>query len=185
MKTICIQLFVLAALAIMFYSMVKYNTSEGFEMKGPIAGGIYLIKNGQMTLAPKAITPVSCSFWQNAPATPSMEDTWVVKPVAAGVYMIEKPGKSECLYTNTDGSVRSYVFGGCSAQNLCGSETLNAEGKLDQYSIRSYWKLAKGPSDTIIMQSMQNNMFVALKNGTLTLQPRVDESCYFTFSKVQ
>jgi len=180
----CIKILVVSAAILMIWSMLKYNT-EDFQMTGPVPAGMYLIKAGNVLLAPKAITPVSCSFSQNAPAAPSMEDTWVVKPVAGGVYMIQKPGKSECLYTNTDGSVRSYIFGGCGGKNLCGSDTLNAEGMLDQYSVRSYWKLQKGPGDTIIMQSMQNNMFVCVKNGVLTSQPQVDSSCYFTFQKVQ
>jgi hypothetical protein len=164
---------------------VIFTRNEKFQYADVLPEGMYLIKQGDSSLVPRAFTPVTCGYGQFDPA-PSMESSWVLKRVTPGIYMIQKPGKSECLYTNTDGTVRSYIFSqGCDRTNLCGADTLNEKGQLDQYSVRSYWKLAKGPNDSIIMQSMQNNFYVAMKNGAIVMQPNLDASCYFTFSKVQ
>ncbi len=175
-------LLVLAAIAVLY---VVRGKNEKFDFADVLPEGLYFIKQGDKSLVPRAFTPVSCGYGQ-VDAQPSMESSWVLKRVTPGIYMIQKPGKTECLYTNTDGTVRSYLFSqGCDRKNLCGADTLNEKGQLDEYSVRSYWKLAKGPNDSIILQSMQNNFYVAMKNGAIVMQPNLDDSCYFSFTKVQ
>lgn len=157
---------------------------ERFALPAQLQDGIYIIQNNGKTFASTAFTPVVCNNWQFKKATPSLEDSWTLKKVSQGVYMLQKANGKECLYSHIDGSLKSYLISDCDRKNLCGEETLDSNGELDRYSIRSYFKLSNGPNNTIVMQSMQTNQYVCMDKDTAMFKPTIDETCYFNFKKL-
>jgi len=178
-KTIAI-----AAVCLLFLIYIVRKDQERFSLPATLQDGLYLIKNNGTIFTSTAFTPTQCNNFAFQKPQPSMEDSWVLKKVSNGVYMLQKPGGKECLYTHIDGSLKSYLIADCDRKNLCGSEELDSNGELDQYSIRSYFKLSNGPDGKVILQSMQNNQFVCMTNGTANFKTAVDQSCMFDFQKL-
>ena len=105
---------------------------------------------------------------------------WAFKHVTDGVYLIRKPRANlqgaECLYSSTDHTVRGYIV---SDPDICGMDTLNDKNQLDPYSIRLYFKLSNAEDGTVVIQSLQNNMYLTFDGTQLSLSPILDESGYF------
>lgn len=162
------------------------TTSERYQMIFPsLQSGTYLIQHNGKVFASTAFTPIVCDDWTFEKARPSPETSWTVKKVTDGVYMLQKPGGKECLYTHIDGSLKSYLLSDCDRKNLCGTETLDSYGELDRYSIRSYFKIMNAPEQgKYIMQSLQNNKYICMINGKPNFTDKVDPNCYFEFKQI-
>ncbi len=105
---------------------------------------------------------------------------WAFKRVTDGVYLIRKPRAdlqgAECLYSSTDQTIRGYIV---SDQAICGMETLNDKNQLDPYSIRLYFKITEAEEGTVVIQSLQNNLYMSFDGKDLSLSPVLDQKCYF------
>ena len=180
----CQMIWLVAAVVLAYILYTQFYKKEKFALPANIANGLYLITNNGKIFTSTAFTTVECNNFQFQKPAPSMEDSWVVKVVAPGVAMLQKPNEKECLFTAQDGLLKSYLVSDCDRKNLCGDDELDAGGELDRYSIRSYFKLVNGPDGNIIIQSMQNNKYVCLDNGVAGFKTQPDESCYFNFQKI-
>jgi hypothetical protein len=175
---------IVIAILVLILIYVVRKDQERFALPASLTDGLYMIKNSDKVFTSTAFTPTQCNNFAFSKAQPSMEDSWVLKKVSNGVFMLQKPGGKECLYTHIDGSLKSYLIADCDRKNLCGSEELDSNGELDRYSIRSYFKLSNGPNGKIVMQSMQNNQYVCMDNGVASFKTTTDESCMFDFQKL-
>jgi hypothetical protein len=195
-----LKTFLCLALVVIIVWLLFKNPTEGFQNASNIvnlqSNTLYNVVNSQgKELVSSAFTPIMCNDWilnqNNVQFIPPMQKGWMVKQVTNGVYILEKPQKNECLYThsemNNKDSLRSYVLGGnadtCNKKNLCGMETLNPQGELDQASMRTYFKLLQAPNGVYIV-SVQNNMYVCLDNNGVSFKATPDSSCVFTFTKM-
>ena len=185
-KRILIVVVVIILAVIGFLVYKKTKSAERYQMLFPaLTSGLYSITNNGTVFASTAFTPVQCDDWTFQKARPSPETSWVVKKVTDGVFMLQKPGGKECLYSHIDGSLKSYLLADCDRKNLCGAETLDSYGELDRYSIRSYFKLINAPTaGKYIMQSMQNNQYVCMEGGKPYFSTQVTDKCYFDFKQM-
>jgi len=149
--------------------------------------GTYIItSHGGINLASNYVTPVQCNnFLYNHPIKGSDKTSWTLQRVADGVYILKKPDGLECLYSNIDRTVRSYVFDtGCNKKNLCGTTKPSYTGNLDENSIHTYFMILKHPNNKYYIKSMSNDMYFTLSNnGTLTLRQEPTEDSLFSFSR--
>ena len=125
------------------------------------------------------LTQQGSEFISAKPSSP-FSNKWAFKRVTDGVYLIRKPRANlqgaECLYSSTDHTVRGYIV---SDPDICGMDTLNDKNQLDPYSIRLYFKLSNAEDGTVVIQSLQNNMYLTFDGTQLSLSPILDESGYF------
>jgi hypothetical protein len=145
--------------------------------------GIYTLANEFGTVSSDSFhsTPLVTSnlLTQQGSSSP-FSNKWAFKRVTDGVYLIRKPRANlqgaECLYSSTDHTVRGYIV---SDPDICGMDTLNDKNQLDPYSIRLYFKLSDAEDGTVVIQSLQNNMYLTFDGTQLSLSPILDESGYF------
>ncbi len=174
--------------------IIKYQ-SEHFKMIDPLKNiidiptGLYSISNNKGFVQSNSISGIpqlttSLITHQGAAGGVPFSDKWIFKKVTDGIYLIRKPRENmigaECLYTGTDNDVKGYIV---NDPKICAMETLDYKNQLDPYSIRLYYKLQKGPDDKIVIQSLQNNMYMTFDGNALKLSPNLNEMAYFTISK--
>ena len=161
-------------------------TKEHFD---PLINTVNL-PTGIYTLATRFGTVSSDSFHSTPLVTTNLltqqgssspfSNKWAFKRVTDGVYLIRKPRANlqgaECLYSSTDHTVRGYIV---SDPDICGMDTLNDKNQLDPYSIRLYFKLSNAEDGTVVIQSLQNNMYLTFDGTQLSLSPILDETGYF------
>jgi hypothetical protein len=184
-------------LAYFIIKLLLNDPREGFQNAPNLvnlqSGVVYNITNFQgKELVSSAFTPIMCNNWilnqQNTQFIPPIQKGWLLKQVINGTYILEKPQMNECLYThsemNTDDSLRSYVVGGtCQKVNLCGMETVNPQGELDEASMRTYFKLLQAPNGVYIV-SAKNNKYVSFDQNGVSFKSTPDSSSVFTFTKM-
>ena len=153
---------------------------------------VYNVINFQgKELVSSAFTPVMCNDFmltQNTQLIPPMQKGWKLKQVTDGLYILEKPQENECLYThsemNSPDSLRSYsISTSCKKVNLCGTENLTYENKVDKDSMRTYFRLLQAPNGVYIV-SAKNNMYVSLDQNGVSFKTNPDNSSVFTFNKM-
>ena len=145
--------------------------------------GIYTLANDFGIVSSDSFhsTPLATTnlLTQQGSSSP-FSNKWAFKRVTDGVYLIRKPRANlqgaECLYSSTDHTVRGYIV---SDPDICGMDTLNDKNQLDPYSIRLYFKLSNAEDGTVVIQSLQNNMYLTFDGTQLSLSPILDESGYF------
>lgn len=185
-------------LAYFIIKLLLKNPTEGFQNAPNLvnlqSGVVYNVVNSQgKELVSSAFTPIMCNNWilnqQNTQFIPPTQKGWTIKQVSNGIYILEKPQQNECLYThsemNNPDSLRSYVVGAdnCKKVNLCGMETLNQQGELDEASMRTYFKLLQAPNGVYIV-SAKNNMYVSLNQNGVSFKTTPDATSVFTFTKM-
>ena len=174
--------------------IAKYQ-SENFKMIDPLKNiiniptGLYSISNNMGFVKSDSVTGIPqlttnlITHKGTAGGVP-FSDKWIFKKVTDGIYLIRKPRENmigaECLYTGTDNTVKGYIV---NDPKICAMETLDYKNQLDPYSIRLYYKLQKGPDNKVVIQSLQNNMYMTFDGNSLMLSPQISEMSYFTISK--
>jgi hypothetical protein len=181
----------IAVIAIVLFTMCILK-SESFQhialpaSTADLPDGTYIItSNSGINLASNYVTPVQCNnFLYNNPIKASNKTSWNLQRVADGVYMLKKPDGKECLYTNIDRTIRSFVFdSGCNKKNLCGVSKPSYTGNLDENSLHTYFMIMKHPNNKFYIKSMSNDMYFTLSsNGTLSLLKEPTEDSLFSFN---
>ena len=163
--------------------------NEQYAMINPLNGaanfpsGIYSLENKYGNVSSESIAAIPQLTTNNVThsnGSSPFSDKWAFKRVTDGVYLIRKPRAdlqgAECLYSSTDHSIRGYIV---SDPKVCGMETLNEKNELDPYSIRLYFKIIRAEDEKVVIQSLQNNMYLSYNGSKLGLRSSVDDSCYF------
>jgi hypothetical protein len=187
--------FVIICILIVSIAILNSLSEEHFRRLDPLKNtiniptGIYSLSNafGPIPTDSFSSTPIITNnlLTQSASSSP-FSNQWAFKRVTDGVYLIRKPRANlqgaECLYSSTDYTVRGYIV---TDPSICGMETLNDQNQLDPDSIRLYFKISKSIEDSnaVIIQSLQNNMYLSFDGRQLTLQPRLDKRGYFYIRK--
>ena len=182
----------IAILALVVY-LAKQYSEEHFQMIDPLGDivdlptGIYSLSNTFGAVSSDSFSSIpltSTNLVTHSAGGAPFSNQWAFKRVTDGVYLIRKPRDNlqgaECLYTGTDGSVRGYIVNDA---KICGMETLNYENQLDPYSIRLYFKISKGPRNTVVIQSLENNMYMSYNGSQLRFVPSPDKGAFFTISQ--
>ena len=178
--------FVIACVIIVTVLALNQVTKEHFDPLQNIVDlptGIYTLANSFGIVRSDSFhsTPVvTTNLMTHQGSSSPFSNKWAFKRVTDGVYLIRKPRANlegaECLYSSTDHTVRGYVV---SDPNICGMDTLNDKNQLDPYSIRLYFKLSNAEDGTVVIQSLQNNMYLTFDGTQLSLSPVLNESGYF------
>jgi hypothetical protein len=186
-KIITNRCFVITCVVVIVIIALNHVTKEHFVPrinKVDIPTGIYTLSNrfGIVNSDSFYSSPIATTnVITHKESSDSFSTNWAFKRVTDGVYLIRKPldnvQGAECLYSSTDHTIRGYVV---SDENICGMETLNNQNQLDPYSIRLYFKLSNTKDGTIVIQSLQNNMFLTFDGHQLSLSPVLNEGAYFT-----
>ena len=182
-------------LLMIFYCIVKKD-NEMFSLRkkddtkidADLSEGVYNIENkNKKKLMSTAITPILCddfvfSHSSNLPA--KKEDGWRLKKVTKGVYMFVKPEISECLYAGDDNSIKAFTLLNCPFKNLCGIDTLNYKGELDnQNDYRSYFRIVNSDvSKGYYIISNHNNKYVCINDTGIGFNDKPSENCIFYFN---
>jgi len=148
---------------------------------------IYSVTN-QMgkELVSSAFTPVMCNtVLINSPnqLIPKTEKGWTLKMISKGIYVFEKPSQKECLYAHLD-SLKSYATENCNHRSLCGLETLDFEGTIDENSLRTYFRIVKLDNGKYNIISVKNNKYICLNKEGVSMKTTPDANCQFNFTKI-
>ena len=186
LKVITNKWVVVTCVIIVTILALQQVTKEHFDPLQNIVNlptGIYTMANrfGVVNSESFHSTPlVTTNLLTHQGSSSPFSNKWAFKRVTDGVYLIRKPRANlqgaECLYSSTDHSVRGYIV---SDPNICGMDTLNDQNQLDPYSIRLYFKLSNADDGTVVIQSLQNNMYLTFNGTELSLSPVLNESGYF------
>ena len=178
--------FVIACVIVVTVLALNQVTKEHFDPLQntvDLPTGIYTLANSFGIVRSDSFhsTPVvTTNLMTHQGSSSPFSNKWAFKRVTDGVYLIRKPRANlegaECLYSSTDHTVRGYVV---SDPNICGMDTLNDKNQLDPYSIRLYFKLSNAEDGTVVIQSLQNNMYLTFDGTQLSLSPVLNESGYF------
>jgi hypothetical protein len=152
--------------------------------------GTYWIKNYEnVDLTSSAFTPVQCNNFDIGIRKPSMERDWTIKPIDnQGVYQLFKPNQNECLYAGLDNKLKSYFWSDVNCgkrKNICGLDTVNQMGELDERSLPTYFKmLYTVDKQGVLLQNMESNKFVCMQGPDVSMKERPDLSCVFKLRSV-
>jgi hypothetical protein len=188
-RTLLIIFGVIAVIAVILIIVTK-KSNENFATVGKpsqVPDGVYMINNiHNLPLTSNIIDTVMCKDFligtQDAQPTPDKH--WLLKRVASSVYILYKVGKKECLYTHPTNTVRSYFFPSCDTKNLCGLETPDAQGELDQDSVRTYFMLLEHPSGKHYIKSMKNNKYLCMNKKQISFRTQPNDDCLFDLNLV-
>ena len=179
-KLICAGL--ILVIIITLYKLYK-RTTESFAPTVSstfLPDGVYSITHSSgVPLVSSAIDTVMCKDFKIDPAATPQSVNWQLHRVAQSVYILYKPGKKECLYTNPANEVRSYSFPGCNTQNLCGLEKPDTQGELDKESLRTYFMVLKHGSGKHLLKSMKNDGYLCMKHGQVSFENSPSKDCLF------
>jgi len=142
-------------------------------------------------LISSAFTPVECNnqiISQNSSLIPPSMKGWTLKMISKGIYIFEKPNQDQCLYTfsglqNSD-SLRSYTSSSCNHRSLCGLDTLDFNGSIDENSLRTYFRVVNAEEGKYNIISVKTNKYICLNDNGVYLSTTPNDKCLFNFTKL-
>jgi hypothetical protein len=184
------------------------------EIAATLPDGLYRVESTKgLTLNSNILDVVQCNAQLIGRQTPSKELDWQLKRVAQGVYIFYKQNKRECMYTHPTNDVRSFYFQPsgapsytnntaqsvsyavdgtqimkeetCNLHNLCGSETLNEDGDIDQNSLRTYFMILDAGNNTYYIKSMKNDGYLQLHSKGIDFTKSKKQASTFTITPQQ
>ncbi len=188
-QTLLIIFGIIAVIAVILL-LVFRKSSEHFAAMGKpaeLADGVYMIQNvNKLPLTSNIVDTVMCKDFLigTHDAQPTPDKHWLLKRVASSVYILYKVGKKECLYTHPTNTVRSYFFPSCDTKNLCGLETPDTQGELDQDSLRTYFMILEHPSGKHYIKSMKNNKYLCMTKKQISFKNNPTDDCLFDLNLV-
>ena len=96
---------------------------------------------------------------------------YTMKEISKGIVLLQK--KDNCLYSDINGNVIEKEKEKCDKKGDCTCETLNS------YSARVYFKKHENEDGTIMLQNLQNKLYLYNNNGTLGLTSEITNDCKF------
>ena len=188
-QTLLIIFGIVAVIAVILLLVFRKSSEHFVAMGKPaeLADGVYMIENvNKLPLTSNIVDTVMCKDFLigTHDAQPTPDKHWLLKRVASSVYILYKVGKKECLYTHPTNTVRSYFFPSCDTKNLCGLETPDTQGELDQDSLRTYFMILEHPSGKHYIKSMKNNKYLCMTKKQISFKNNPTDECLFDLNLV-
>ena len=182
---ICIGLVIIICVTIVLIYRSKEESFEHVGKAAQLPDGVYTITSADGNILKSSIIDtVQCKDFTLGQPAPSKSDSWLLKRVAGGVYILYKTGKHECLYSSPANQLRSYFFPSCDSQNLCGLETPDWKGELEGDSLRTYFMILQHPEGKYYLKNMQNDMYITMEKDSLLLTKQPTKNSLFDIQSV-